>query len=774
MNFYEGEGVEALTRYRERLIEYKNIYVYRGEKMGEKIDLMKIDIFVIITLIMLVIAASFFRFTGTLNQNIDLKTQMYLSEITNESIELINAKVKEQFKSLDVMTLFIAQYENIHDNRVLDILYKYSKENKNTNVLVINQFGKAYSQLGNTYDVSDREYFQQALAGRPFISGNIISKMDKQQVVILAVPIHKDNKVIGVVAGVYSLDLFTEFINVETFDSEGYSIILRKDGQIISKPKKVVYENIFDEISSLKLAVDYDGQAIKDNFLEGKSGLFEYEYEGRGRYASYAPLGINDWSVLSIIPSDVVEKQHNEINKITTYLLIITAVCVSILTFCIIYITDKNKKEIRKKNMELARITRYMPGGAKRSLVDEGYTLLECTDGFLALTGYSRNEIEVLFDNKFMNMIYEQDRQDAGIMMENQRRSSSQIELEYRMLRKDGKLIWVLNKGQLVIDEYGRQNFYCVLLDITTQKEAQQQLEYEREKYKTVLDISEDIMFEYDIDQDRMIYSDKYNKLFARSPIINNFKQNLLETNRIHEQDCENVLDFFDKLINANSSQAIELRIKDVFGDYIWFRAEAVVIRHKAKPIKIIGKLSNINMHKRETDKLRKKSRRDSLTNLYNKGTTEQEIKNYFDNCGKEVTNALMLIDIDDFKGINDKLGHLVGDEALKLVASQLKSLFRASDIVGRIGGDEFVILAKDITSDALIFDKADAICNIFRQTYVGENKDYKVSGSIGIAVYPMDGLTYEELFKKADTALYNVKATGKDNYRLYDRSIEE
>jgi diguanylate cyclase (GGDEF)-like protein/PAS domain S-box-containing protein len=478
--------------------------------------------------------------------------------------------------------------------------------------------------------------------------------------------------------------------------------------------------------------------------------------------------------VLTIIPSEVVEQQHNEINKITTYLILITGICVSILTFSIIFITDRNKKEIRKKNMEMARITRHMPGGAKRSLVDEGYTLLECTDGFLDLTGYTRQELETLFDNQFLNMIYEQDRQDTKIVIENQRRSSNHIEVEYRMRRKDGKLIWIMDKGQLTIDEYGRQNFYCVLLDITTQKEAQLQLEYEREKYKTVLEISEDILFEYDIEKDELVYSDKYRKMFGRNPVISHCSQNLCTINGINEQDCPKVIEFFHEIISGNTTALVEVRIKDEQGEDIWFRAQAIVIKDKFSPVRIIGKLSNIDLQKREKEKLIKKARRDSLTNIYNKVTTEQEIKDYIDGSGKDSTHAFMIIDVDDFKGINDKLGHIVGDETLRIISDKLKKMFRTSDIVGRIGGDEFVVFAKDITSEQMAFEKAEAICSIFRDTYVGENKEYKVSGSVGITIYPKDGLSYQELYKKADIALYHVKGKGKDNYTLYQEQWEQ
>ena len=112
------------------------------------------------------------------------------------------------------------------------------------------------------------------------------------------------------------------------------------------------------------------------------------------------------------------------------------------------------------------------------------------------------------------------------------------------------------------------------------------------------------------------------------------------------------------------------------------------------------------------------------------------------------------------------------GDRVITEISSKLQMLFRTSDVVGRIGGDEFIVFLRDISTDHLIAEKAKAIGEIFRNTHEGKQLDYKISGSIGIALYPADGTTYQELFPKADLALYRAKNLGKDCYAFYSDEL--
>lgn len=149
----------------------------------------------------------------------------------------------------------------------------------------------------------------------------------------------------------------------------------------------------------------------------------------------------------------------------------------------------------------------------------------------------------------------------------------------------------------------------------------------------------------------------------------------------------------------------------------------------------------------------------DSLTKLYNKKYSRYLIDEYLKNNSPSSNHALMIIDIDNFEAVNESLGYMFGDMVLVNIAENLNKIFYQTDIASRIGGDEFIIFLKDVSSIELLETKANEIYSIFRNTYTGENKDYIMSCSIGIAIYPMDGDNYEQLFIHADTALIEARS---------------
>ena len=170
---------------------------------------------------------------------------------------------------------------------------------------------------------------------------------------------------------------------------------------------------------------------------------------------------------------------------------------------------------------------------------------------------------------------------------------------------------------------------------------------------------------------------------------------------------------------------------------------------------------------------LKLRAENDLLTGLYNKITSERLINEFIENEGSTRRHALFVLDIDYFKGINDELGHFYGDKALIEVANGIDHHLRATDIKGRIGGDEFIILLKNIQSDDDVFQKANEICNLFKNIKIEKIPILKISGSIGISIYPDHAETYAELFIKADKAMYHSKELGKDRYSIYSSDLE-
>ena len=159
-----------------------------------------------------------------------------------------------------------------------------------------------------------------------------------------------------------------------------------------------------------------------------------------------------------------------------------------------------------------------------------------------------------------------------------------------------------------------------------------------------------------------------------------------------------------------------------------------------------------------------KKARMDGLTGLLNKTASIESITDYMLESEKDQMHALLMIDCDNFKAVNDNFGHAVGDEVIKYFASVMKRTFRDSDIKGRFGGDEFIVFMKNTTKEATAL-RATQLNEAIRKPYIKDGKEIRISCSIGVAYFPKDGSNFENLFNAADGALYKAKSVGKDRF---------
>ena len=170
---------------------------------------------------------------------------------------------------------------------------------------------------------------------------------------------------------------------------------------------------------------------------------------------------------------------------------------------------------------------------------------------------------------------------------------------------------------------------------------------------------------------------------------------------------------------------------------------------------------------------LEDKADTDLLTDLNNKMATERKIREYMEKY-PDKQGVLFVLDVDNFKKINDTMGHAFGDEVLRSLSVRLQSMFRATDIVGRTGGDEFMVFLKDIREISMIEREGKKIEQFFHQFEVGEYVKYSVTASVGAAVFPSDGKTFEDLYKSADNALYVSKRHGKNQLTFYKKQGQE
>ncbi len=175
-----------------------------------------------------------------------------------------------------------------------------------------------------------------------------------------------------------------------------------------------------------------------------------------------------------------------------------------------------------------------------------------------------------------------------------------------------------------------------------------------------------------------------------------------------------------------------------------------------------------IYISNKNTEDLKDMAETDQLTGLKNKLATETEIKEYIAEYPDSLA-MMFIVDIDNFKKINDTMGHAFGDEVLRELGRNIGINFRVSDIIGRTGGDEFTIFLKNLKEDANTLREAQKLIYFFKHFQVGDYVKYSVTASIGAAVFPEHGSDFDALYKSADAALYKSKKRGKAQLSFFD-----
>lgn len=236
---------------------------------------------------------------------------------------------------------------------------------------------------------------------------------------------------------------------------------------------------------------------------------------------------------------------------------------------------------------------------------------------------------------------------------------------------------------------------------------------------------------------------------------------------QIHEDDRALVQIFFETLLPGQSQQ-IRFRIFHHNGEIRWLSSR---IYHHPTLSLFIGITSDITAPKAQSEEIAFLAYHDPLTMLPNRAKLKIELESRLEN-GNNAPFALMFLDLDNFKNINDTMGHKIGDAILVEVSDRLKNTMGKYDFSARFGGDEFVILLQDADT-ANVDAAAKRLIQAFKEPFKLNETDFFLSSSIGIVLYPQDAQNGEDLIKHADTAMYEAKNKGKNQFVYYHSSME-
>lgn len=407
-------------------------------------------------------------------------------------------------------------------------------------------------------------------------------------------------------------------------------------------------------------------------------------------------------------------------------------------------------------------------GGVQQCRNDRQFTLVQMSRDLRELLGYTEQELSERFHGHYLELIYPADRDETVRETALQLEQGDMVELEYRVQTRDGRLLWLLEKSWLTVGEDGGETLVGAMIDVTRTRQAEEELRRSIERHRIILEQTDDVIFEWDIPADRVDWPENWEKKFGYKPISQNFSGQVAGASHLHPEDMPEVLQLMKKIAAGRPYGECELRLADAAGRYRWCRGRVTTqFDDLGNAVRAVGVLTDVDKERRAALALKEQAERDGLTGVYNRGAGRRRIEQLL--SGQEDGGALLLLDIDNFKQINDTYGHMFGDAVLQGVAAELRRQFRAGDVVSRIGGDEFLIYMAGAGRPQLVAARLESFLAGVRGMFRQDPENGVLSCSVGAALFPVHGQDYETLFRRADQALYATKARGKDCYTIYD-----
>lgn len=368
----------------------------------------------------------------------------------------------------------------------------------------------------------------------------------------------------------------------------------------------------------------------------------------------------------------------------------------------------------------------------------------------------------------FYDCVYLQDAGAFEDMIEKCREQKRAEEIEVRIISGQGQICWVKFWCSIYYYKDAVPYYLLICKNTNDRKELEDELLLLNEQYSMLEEVTDDVPFEYDVKGKRFRIPHKYH-INGR---LQKDDQDYMEIEKwlafIHKDEQTLYREVIQNASEREMSGSFDYRMNTALGggipQYCWYRTVYRSIRGtNGKILKIIGRSYDISSDRKIQEQLSEEMRRDPLTHLYNKVATGEEAERILKEY-PEGTHVLFLIDIDNFKSINDTFGHTVGDTVISDIASALEEQFPDHKLVGRVGGDEFLVLM-DNTTLKQAEQKAKELCRHGEKKLVGDDAVIHVTMSVGLAVSGQDGNCYTELFDQADRAMYAIKRSGKSNY---------
>ncbi|MBL4764264.1 MAG: EAL domain-containing protein [Colwellia sp.] len=415
-----------------------------------------------------------------------------------------------------------------------------------------------------------------------------------------------------------------------------------------------------------------------------------------------------------------------------------------------------------------------------QTLVDEssqGITVADLKGGYIfvnpafcQIMGYS--EVALLNMNMFDIKAPKQDDSPFEQTISVKENQIRQVLLQ----RKDGST-FMSEVVERNINIDGSAYVFCTIQDISKRIAIEQTLINNEKRNCMVMQIANDGIWSWHLNTNTVEFDERYYTMAGYEKDA--FPASVDEwLKRVHADDIAHITHNVESYLAGKSAEYdVEFRFLRKNNTYMWIRGKGEVVESDStgKPLRFIGTHSDISIQKEHEEKILHQAHFDSLTFLPNRFLSLDRLELA---CEEAKRNnelvALLFLDLDDFKKVNDTLGHDVGDQLLIDAANRLRKVIRSVDTVGRLGGDEFIIILGGLKKIEEAQPIVENLLNQFRKIFVINARELLLTTSVGIAIYPNDASDASELLRNADSAMYDAKESGRNTYSYYTAKMNQ
>jgi diguanylate cyclase (GGDEF)-like protein/PAS domain S-box-containing protein len=416
-----------------------------------------------------------------------------------------------------------------------------------------------------------------------------------------------------------------------------------------------------------------------------------------------------------------------------------------------------------------------LDGMAYRCLNDSRWTMVVVSQGVAQLTGYNPPEIIENTCVSWEEITHPSDRVRVRAAIDEALATGKRFVVEYRINTLAGETKWVCERGTGVLDETGRMVIEGFIEDITVRRQTIEALEHAELRYRHIFEHASEGIFQTTRDGRYLAANPSLAKLYGyATPAA--LMADLSDIAHQLYVDAERREIFRKQMAINGEVRNFESEVFRRDGKRLWISENAHIVRGPhGEFLCYEGTVQDITERKQYQAQLERQANHDQLTGLPNRNLLNDRITQGIVRANRlKQYLGLAFIDLDNFKFINDSLGHAAGDLLLVEVSTRLQNCLRGSDTVARLGGDEFVLVLNDHSRLESVISQLERILQEVGRPVVLAEREYQVGASVGVALYPDNGSDAPTLLKHADLAMYAAKDRGRNNFQFFTPELNK